>query len=140
MKTKNSTSGGKYTHWLSVIVIGIALGLGLQFVRAWTEPTQARPNGNVGAPINTSSNEQSKAGKIKAQDFCLNDNSKCLSTISGTPAPWPQLYQCPNASGHCGGTCDGRLQVAPTCVGYSTVTADTGIVCYFLGSFSCTPI
>ena len=52
------------THWLSVIVIGIALGLGLQFVRAWTEPTTAPPNGNVGAPINTSVNPQTKSGGL----------------------------------------------------------------------------
>lgn len=55
------------SHWLSVIVIGIALGLGLQFVRAWTEPTQAPPGGNVGAPINTSGNYQAKSGRLDIQ-------------------------------------------------------------------------
>lgn len=61
MKQKMSK---QLSYWLSVIVIGIALGLGLQFVRAWTEPTEAPPNGNVGAPINTGSNTQTKAGAL----------------------------------------------------------------------------
>jgi hypothetical protein len=53
-------------YWLSVIIIGIALGFGLQFVRAWTEPTQAPPGGNLGAPINTGSQDQTKAGGLTA--------------------------------------------------------------------------
>jgi hypothetical protein len=51
-------------YWLGVIVVGIALGLALQFVRAWTEPTTAPPNGNVGAPVNTSSIWQTKWGQL----------------------------------------------------------------------------
>jgi hypothetical protein len=92
-----------------VIVVGIALGLALQFVRAWTEPTTAPPNGNVGAPVNTSSIWQTKwgqlfvnadlwtfgqqlvenlglwvGGKVQADDFCLNsDTAKCLSNSGG---------------------------------------------------------
>lgn len=52
------------TYWLGVIVVGIALGLALQFVRAWTEPSAAPPGGNVGAPINTSVNVQTKQGGL----------------------------------------------------------------------------
>jgi hypothetical protein len=52
------------THWLKVAVIGIALGFALQFVRAWTEPTEAPPGGNVGAPINTGAQTQTKAGGL----------------------------------------------------------------------------
>jgi hypothetical protein len=52
------------THWLKVIIIGVVFGFALQFVRAWTEPTQAPPGGNVGAPINTSGNTQTKAGTL----------------------------------------------------------------------------
>jgi hypothetical protein len=61
MKTKK-----QITHWLKVAVIGIALGFALQFVRAWTEPSTAPPGGNVGAPINTGSQLQTKSGSIEA--------------------------------------------------------------------------
>lgn len=46
--------------WSGVIMVGLILGISLQFVRAWTEPTVAPPGGNVGAPINTGANQQLK--------------------------------------------------------------------------------
>lgn len=60
--TKKPTQN--FTYWFSVIVIGVVLGLGLQFVRAWTEPTTAPPGGNVGAPINTGVQRQDKDGSL----------------------------------------------------------------------------
>lgn len=71
----------KFTYWLSVIVIGIALGLGLQFVRAWTEPTAAPPGGNLGAPINTGANVQEKGDATHDGDICVwnGGTKKCLS-------------------------------------------------------------
>jgi hypothetical protein len=65
----NQKTKKQLTYWLSVIVIGIALGLGLQFVRAWTEPATAPPGGNVGAPINTSATAQTKAGGFNILGF-----------------------------------------------------------------------
>lgn len=61
----------QFTYWLSVIVIGIALGLALQFVRAWTEPTSSPPAGNLGAPINTSATAQTKAGNLNVNGGML---------------------------------------------------------------------
>ena len=64
----------KITYWLSVIAVGITLGLFLQFARAWTEPSQSPPNGNVGAPINTGNQKQVKNagmdinGRLKVAD------------------------------------------------------------------------
>lgn len=94
------------SYWLGVVVVGIALGLVLQFARAWTEPGEAPPGGNLAAPLNTSGNTQVKmgplgvnsnglgilplqlgldvGGKAQADDFCLrSDPTKCLSNISG---------------------------------------------------------
>jgi len=48
--------------WSGVVMVGLILGVSLQFVRAWTEPTDAPPGGNIGAPINTSAIYQIKAG------------------------------------------------------------------------------
>jgi hypothetical protein len=73
-------------YWLSVAVVGIALGLGLQFVRAWTEPTTAPPGGNVGAPINTSANPQTKAGGLN-----IGQRLKVGEDISNPPGEAGQI-------------------------------------------------
>jgi len=52
------------SYWLGVIAIGLILGVSLQFVRAWTEPTAAPPGGNVGAPLNTGNLSQLKIGGL----------------------------------------------------------------------------
>ncbi|MFA5871479.1 MAG: hypothetical protein WC858_02040 [Parcubacteria group bacterium] len=54
----------RISYWLSIAAVGIALGLALQFVRAWTEPASDPPGGNLGAPINTSGTAQTKAGNL----------------------------------------------------------------------------
>ena len=50
--------------WSGVVMVGLILGVSLQFVRAWTEPTENPPNGNVGAPINTGPISQIKNGVL----------------------------------------------------------------------------
>ena len=55
----------KNLKWFSLsLILGLVLGGGLIFVKAWTEPTLAPPDGNLGAPINTSSNGQAKTGGL----------------------------------------------------------------------------
>jgi len=103
----NQKKKKQLTYWLSVAIIGIALGFGLQFVRAWTEPTTAPPNGNVGAPINTSSTAQTKAGGFTAEtltaatvtgttQFCLGASCITAWPSGGTvPAPYtPPACEC----------------------------------------------
>ena len=51
--------------WSGVVMVGLVLGISLQFVRAWTEPTAVPPNGNVGAPINTGTIGQAKQGVLQ---------------------------------------------------------------------------
>lgn len=86
----------QFTYWLSVAIVGIALGLALQFVRAWTEPSAAPPGGNLGAPINTSAAAQTKAGGITAgtltaatvtgtTQFCL--GTSCITSWPSGGAP-----------------------------------------------------
>jgi|GEM_PF-1423741 len=50
--------------WSGVVMVGLILGISLQFVRAWTEPIEAPPGGNVGAPINTGILPQNKSGML----------------------------------------------------------------------------
>lgn len=52
------------TYWLSIIIIGLSVGLGVQFVQAWQAPTLAPPAGNVLGPVTTGSNAQWKTGAL----------------------------------------------------------------------------
>jgi len=66
MKTKIAKTA---TYWLGVVALGLVLGISIQFVTAWTEPTATAPGGNLGAPINTSVNLQTKLGNFIAQNL-----------------------------------------------------------------------
>lgn len=80
----------KAAYWGSVVVIGITLGFSLQLVKAWTEPTLPPPGGNLGAPINTGDDNQTKTGKIYAEDVCTT-SGKCLSDASGAAGTFSDL-------------------------------------------------
>ena len=47
---------------ISVITLGIILGLGIQFVSAWTNAPTTPPNGNVAGPLTTGNGTQTKSG------------------------------------------------------------------------------
>ena len=65
MKTKlKKLFSSRIAYWTGIIIFGVILGISLQFVKAWTEPTAAPPGGNVGAPINTSNVAQGKLGNL----------------------------------------------------------------------------
>jgi len=51
-------------YWLNVSVIGVVLGFSIQFVQAWVEPPTNPPNANLGAPLNTGTALQTKAGSL----------------------------------------------------------------------------
>ena len=83
-----------------ILVAGIAYAV-------WIEPTTAPPNGNVGAPINTSSTAQTKAGGFTAEtltaatvtgttQFCLGASCITAWPSGGTvPAPYtPPACEC----------------------------------------------
>jgi len=82
-----------------ILVAGIAYAV-------WIEPTTAPPNGNVGAPINTSSTAQTKAGgftaetltaaTVKGTKFCLGASCITAWPSGGTvPAPYtPPACEC----------------------------------------------
>lgn len=54
----------KIAYWASVTILGIVVGVSLQFAKAWSEPTASAPAGNVGAPINTTGVAQVKNGPL----------------------------------------------------------------------------
>jgi hypothetical protein len=69
-------------YWASVATLGVVLGVSLQFVKAWTEPASAPPNGNIGAPINTGANTQRKTnGTLQV------DNSIVAGNLTAAQKP-----------------------------------------------------
>lgn len=53
-----------FAQSLKIIALAIVLSFGISYVYAWTAPTATPPNGNVSAPINTSTTGQYKAGSV----------------------------------------------------------------------------
>src|SRR4030042_892068 len=122
----------KIAYWSGVIMVGVALGLAIQFVRAWTEPSAAPPNGNVGAPINTSANPQTKQGGLllgsatpggnKGQGT-INADQVCIRGVCQTTWPSGSSSPCSSPAGAPGSvynTCTGcyYCNMAPnlTCI------------------------
>lgn len=51
-------------YWLSIVIIGLITGIGLQFAQAWSNPGSTPPTGNVAGPITTGANAQWKSGAL----------------------------------------------------------------------------
>lgn len=111
---KNRKIYYKLAFWLGVLVVGTALGLVVQFGRAWVEPTAPAPGGNIAAPINTGAVEQTKTGTVTQKaDICVDPNGTgnkiCLSNSGGASGAGNclcYLYGCPLGGGimmNCGG-------------------------------------
>ena len=69
---------------LKVVALALILSFGISYVYAWTAPTMTPPNGNVSAPINTSSTAQTKSGgltvgSITAPSHCI--GASCIIAI-----------------------------------------------------------
>ncbi len=80
------------TFWTGILVLGLTLGLGIQFVTAWQSPSLPAPNGNVPGPITT------RAGQIKDGNLVLNTGqngvpaqSIGLQVVQGSIAIGPPL-------------------------------------------------
>ncbi|KKS48188.1 MAG: hypothetical protein UV12_C0002G0037 [Candidatus Nomurabacteria bacterium GW2011_GWC2_42_20] len=68
---------------LKVVALALILSFGISYVYAWTAPTMTPPNGNVSAPINTSSTAQTKSGgltvgSITAPSHCI--GASCITS------------------------------------------------------------
>jgi len=80
--------------WSGVVMVGLILGLTIQFVKAWTEPTEAPPGGNVGAPVNTGPLAQIKSGVLEVLGL-----STYSINIPGTTPAAGNVLTAQNASG-----------------------------------------
>lgn len=97
----------KSSYWLSVAAASLVLGVSLQFVRAWTEPTTTAPGGNLGAPINTGATGQEKTGTLTTADHRIKSS-------------WPTLY----------------LDRTPTGYGTTGIAGDGSSALYYTGAHS----
>lgn len=77
---------------LKVLLLATILSLGIGYALAWTAPTTTPPGGNVSAPINTGSTDQTKLG-----DICTTKTGTiwCLSDTAPAPAPSGTLSASP---------------------------------------------
>lgn len=91
--TFNVTRG----HVLSttkVITLGLLLGLGIQFLFAWTAPSDPAPGGNVAGPVTTSNTGQIKSGNLVLNASGTYQNALMIPSGRvgiGTIVPWTKL-------------------------------------------------
>ena len=72
----------KIVNTSKIVGLALALSIGVGYVFAWTGPTVAPPNGNVAAPINVGTADQTKAGTLRAGgSFFANGNSYLQNTV-----------------------------------------------------------
>lgn len=75
----------KIGYWSKVIVIGIVLGVGMQFAQAWQEPTTTPPGGNVPGPLTTGAGTQIKEGGLTLKNhLTVLANIGSLNVVTGT--------------------------------------------------------
>jgi len=76
LKKKCEKIYSQVTYWLGIVVVGLAVGLSIQFVVAWVEPTVAPPGGNLKAPLNVSG-----VGQVKEGGLMLNTGGAATGLI-----------------------------------------------------------
>ncbi|MDQ5961269.1 MAG: hypothetical protein QG581_190 [Patescibacteria group bacterium] len=54
----------KSIYWLKVVSLGLALGIGVQFTQAWTNPVAPPPGGSVAGPITLGGTAQNKTEQL----------------------------------------------------------------------------
>lgn len=120
MKRKNKSFQAQALHWLSVAVVGVVVGVGAQFVSAWSNPGGAPPIGNVAGPLTTGSGDQSKTGGLALNGgvavglndaVTSNDQKICLNGSCRTT--WPSF------------TCS-DYDATPSVVGWTKNTSHNG--------------
>jgi len=114
MKQKMNKIFENAVWWSGVVMVGLVLGVSLQFVRAWTEPTAAPPNGNVGAPINTGIIGQAKQGVLQVLGLTVyNDPAASGVDVTG------KVLTAQNANGAVAWAAGGSGEISGGCI-YTT--------------------
>lgn len=64
------------------VIVGAVLFVGVSIIFAWTGPTQTAPNGNVAAPINVGTTDQTKNGVLGVNGLAVFGDA-IISTVGG---------------------------------------------------------
>lgn len=71
----------KIRYWASILIVGLVVGVGLQFAKAvWIEPSLTPPLQNVEAPISSSIVDQTKSGGLSVSNGII---TSVLGVTSG---------------------------------------------------------
>ncbi|KKQ44207.1 MAG: hypothetical protein US63_C0031G0007 [Candidatus Moranbacteria bacterium GW2011_GWC2_37_8] len=70
---------------MSIAIVGIVVGLSIQFAGAWTAPGSAAPNGDVTAPVLTNGNQD-----VTIKNLVVTDSIKLGGVKRNI---WPQAYE-----------------------------------------------
>jgi len=134
MKQKMKKIFENAVWWSGVVMVGLVLGISLQVVKAWTEPTEAPPGGNVGAPINTSLVGQWKKGLLQLGALTLiNDPAVSGMDVTGKVLTAQNAYGATAwAAGGGGGTCYTNFGGSECGLGFTA--ALTGYATYYYNS------
>lgn len=73
---------------LFLLGILLSFAIGLNYLNAWTAPTQAPPDGNVSAPLNTGTTVQTKSGGLQMSSLDV-FGSNGVSVSGGQLSFWP---------------------------------------------------
>lgn len=80
---KTLSKNNRILYWAQIIIVGLAVGLGIQLVQAWTGPSQPAPNGNVAGPLTVGATQQTKTGNlILGNDLAVSRNAVLGSYVS----------------------------------------------------------
>ncbi len=79
-----------------ILAIVLALLVSLDYIGAWSGPTQAAPNGNSDTPVHTGADYQAKLGdlgvvKVRAGEYCDASDTNCFTAPIGVGQDWTDV-------------------------------------------------
>lgn len=90
MKKKLKKISKKSAYLLNIAIVGMVVGLSIQFVRAWAPPTTSAPGNDVNAPVLTNGNQDVNAKNVTVSELIVTGGIKLGGVRKNA---WPQTYE-----------------------------------------------
>ncbi len=79
-----------------ILAITLTLLVSLDYIGAWSGPSQAAPNGNSDTPVHTGADYQAKLGdlgvvKVRAGEYCDASDTNCFTAPIGVGQDWTNV-------------------------------------------------